>query len=191
MRGATMVFNLLNYVIKSQVFLILLLPMITLFPSMLRESFATEKAGLVDELDLREEIAYVHFQIARGHDTLGNIKRDGALSAISGESSVNPGDQLDAAGDLKFWAFEEYQTAMKQWEKIAKSIRPAGKIDRAKAARDNAEIAWDVCKRALNESVEIHRRAQEYFEIGNSLERKTAVLSKLVRNLERLVELKR
>lgn len=142
-------------------------------------------------MDLREEIAYLHFQIARGHDTLGNIKKDGALSAISGEVSVNPGDQLDAAGDLKFWAFEEYQTAMKQWEKIAKSIGPAGQIDRAKAARDNAETAWDACKRVLNEAVEIHRRAQEYFEIGNNLERKMAVLSKLVRNLERLVDLKR
>jgi hypothetical protein len=186
-----MVFNLLNYVKKSQVFLILLLPMITLFPSTLRESFANEKPVLRDELDLREEIADVHFQIARGHDALGNVKKDAALGAISGEAPVNPGDQLDAAGDLKFWAFEEYQNATKQWEKIAKSIPAGRQLIRAKAARDNAETAWDACKRALTEAVELHRRAQEYFETGNNLDRKTAVLSKLARNLERLVDLKR
>ena len=186
-----MVFDVLNSVIKSQVFLILLFPMITLFPGTLRQSFAAETPELHDELDLREEVADVHFQIARGQDALGNIKKDQAFRANSGDPSMTPGDQLDAAGDLKFWAFEEYQTAMKQWEKIAKSVRPAGATDRTKVAKTNADIAWDACKRALNEAVEIHRRAQESFEIGNNLERKTAVLSKLARNLERLVDLKR
>lgn len=186
-----MVFDVLNSIRKSQVVLILLFPMITLFPGTLRQSVAVETPELHDELDLREEVADVHFQIAQGQDALGNIKKDQAFRANSGDPSMTPGDQLDAAGDLKFWAFEEYRTAMKQWEKIAQSVRPGGATDRAKVAMNNADIAWDACKRALNDAVEIHRQAQEYFEISNDLERKTAVLSKLARNLERLVDLKR
>ena len=186
-----MVFDVLNSVRTSRVFLILLFPITTLFPGTLRQSFAAETPELHDELDLREELAYVHFQIALGQDALGNIKKDLAFRANSGDPSMTPGDQLDAAGDLKFWAFEEYQTAMKQWEKIANGIRPGGATDRARGAKNNADIAWEACKNALNDAVEIHRRAQEYFESGDNLERKTAVLSKLARNLERLVDLKR
>ena len=186
-----MVCKLLNYAKKWQFLLVLLPPTITLFSVTFKESFAAEKPGVRDELDLRQEIAYVHFQIARGNDALGNNKKDLALGAQASDTGLSAGDELEAAGDLKFQAFQEYQAAMKQWERIAKSVRPGGKMDRAKAAMDNADIAWDACKRALNEAVEIHRRAGEYFETGNNLERKTAVLGKLARNLERLLDLKR
>lgn len=186
-----MVFNVVNYAVKSPFVLLYVLLMTTLFPGTLRENFAAEKFVDGAELDLREEIASLHFQIGRGHDAVGSARKDAAFKERAPDAYVNPGDELDGAGDLKFWAFEEYQTAMKQWEKIAKSIEPGSEIISAQTAVANAAIAWDSCKRALDEAIDIHRRAQEYFESVNNLERKTAVLVKLARNLQRRLDLKR
>lgn len=186
-----MVRNVVNCAIKLPFVLLLFLLMATLFSGTLRGNFAAEKFPGSEETDLREEIASLHLQIARGHDALGSARKDAAFRERDPDAYVNPGDELDAAGDLKFSAFEEYQTAMKQWEKIAKSIGLEGKIISARTAMGNADIAWDSCKRALDEAIEFHRRAQDYFESTNNLERKTAVLGKLARNLQRRLDLKR
>jgi len=185
-----MVRNVVNCIKKSQ-FVLLLFLLSTRIPGMLPDSFAAETAAFSDQLDLRVEIAYLHFQIARGNDALGSARGDAAFREGFPDAYASPGDELDAAADLKFAAFEEYQTAMKQWQTIVKSIGSGKGIINPQSAMANADIAWDSCKRALDEAITLHRRAQEYFDSINNIERKTAVLGKLARNLQRRLDLKR
>jgi len=56
---------------------------------------------------------------------------------------------------------------------------------------ENADAAWEAARRTLREGIEIHKMAQEYYETANIVEKKTAVLGKMARNLERLIEMKR
>jgi hypothetical protein len=57
--------------------------------------------------------------------------------------------------------------------------------------RESADAAWEDSKRSLRQAIVIHRKALEYFQNMNDIEKKTAVLAKLARNLERLADLKR
>ncbi len=155
------------------------------------QNCAAQKAGVPDEVDLRNEIANIHFQVARGHDEQGDIRQESGYRAKAETDSGTAGDELDLAGDEKYWASEGYQTAMKQWERAAKNFRTAGKLDKTKIMLDSADSAWEYTKRSLQEAIELHRKAQAYFQSVNNIERKTAVLAKLARNLERLVDLKR
>jgi hypothetical protein len=176
---------------KSRFVLSLFLLTTTGVPCALPESFAAQTTAFSDKMDIRVEIAYLHFQIARGQDALGSARGDAAFIEGPPETYVSPGDELDAAADLKFSAFEEYKTAMKQWDAIAKSIGSGKAIINPQTAKANADVAWDSCQRALDEAIAFHRRAQEYFDSINNIERRTAVLGKLARNLQRRLDLKR
>ena len=176
---------------KSRFVLSLFLLVTTGIPDTLPESFAAQTKAFSDKMDIRVEIAYLHFQIARGQDALGSARSDAAFIEGPPETYISPGDELDAAADLKFSAFEEYQTAMKQWDAITKSIGSARGIINPQTAKANADVAWDSCQRALDEAIAFHRRAQEYFDSIDNIERKTAVLGKLARNLQRRLDLKR
>lgn len=185
-----MTFNVRNQLVTSSFVLSLFFFVIGTLFSAVSATDAADKASARDESELREELAYLHFQIGRGHDSVANAKNS-ALLTNQAAPTVNPGDELDSAGDLKFWAFEAYQRSTKEWDKSAKSFRPSDKNIRAQAALENGDIAWEAGKRALNDAIQFHRRAQEYFENVNNVERRTAVLSKLARNLQRLLDLKR
>jgi hypothetical protein len=147
-------------------------------------SYSAEKVESQDEAQLWDEIANVRFQAARGHDFLGNSTREGALSG-----SVMPGDELDSAGDKKYLAFEDYQMATTHWEKAAKGFRTAGDMSKARNAMENADAACEAARASLRDGVEIYRIALQYYGTGN-LEKKTALLRKIARNLERLIEIK-
>ncbi len=162
----------------------------TLLASALSHGYAADNSGARDEAELWEEIAYVRFQVAKGHDLQGDIRKEGAFNP-RGPYDVTPGDQLDMAGDEKYWAAEDYQTATKHWEKAAKGFRAAGELDNARNATEHADTAWEAARRTLREGIEIHKMAQEYYETANNLEKKTAVLGKVARNLERLIDMKR
>jgi len=181
----------IKYAIKLPFIRFLSLLMTTVFLGVLAESAAAEAFAFSEKMDLRVEIASIHFQIGRGHDALGSAKKDAAFTQRAPDSEVNPGDELDVAADLKFLAFEEYLTAMKQWTTIAKSMGPGRGMINNQTATVNADIAWESCKRALDEAIAFHRQAQEYFDSVNNFERKTAVLGKLARNLQRRLDLKR
>ena len=163
----------------------------TLLALMLSHSYAAENSGGRDEAELWDEIAYVRFQVARGHDLQGDTRKEGAFKPRGPYDPATPGDELDRAGDEKYWASEDYQTATKHWEKSAKGFRTAGELDKARNAMENADAAWEAAKRTLREGIEIHKMAQEYYETANNLEKKTAVLGKVARNLERLIDMKR
>ena len=159
--------------------------------SLLSYSDAAEKLGAGQEAELWEEIANVRFQAARGHDMQGETRKVRAFQAGGLGSPTTPGDELDIAGDEKYWASEDYQTATKHWEKAAKAFRAVGDLNRATSAMENADAAWEAARRTLREGIEIHKMAQEYYETANIVEKKTAVLGKMARNLERLIEMKR
>ena len=163
----------------------------TLLPSSLSSGYAAEKLDAGKEAELWEEIANVRFQAAGGHDVQGETRKAGAFQARGLESPTTPGDELDIAGDEKYWASEDYRTATKHWERAAKAFRASGEPDKAKSAMENADAAWEAARRTLREGVEIHKMAQEYYGSTNNLEKKTAVLAKIARNLERLMDMKR
>jgi len=81
---------------------------------------------------------------------------------------------LDAAADLKFLASEEYLTAMKQWETIAKSMGPGRGMIYNQTAKVNADIAWESYKRALDEKYPSRRLDLELGE-KNVAERTAAL----------------
>jgi hypothetical protein len=164
---------------------------IFLFPSMLSYSFGAEKLGMHgnDEADLWAEIADIRFEAAKGHDLQSNIRKETAYRA-RGYDPVTPGDELEMAGDEKYLASEDYQTATKHWEKAARGFKTLVELDKARSAKENAATAWEAAKRTLREAIQIHRMAQEYYEATNNLEKKTVVLGKIARNLERLMEMK-
>ena len=147
-------------------------------------SYSAEKVGSQDEAQLWDEIANVHFQAARGQDFLGNSTKEVALSG-----SVMPGDELDSAGDKKYLAFEDYQMATTHWEKAAKGFRTAGDMSKARNAMENADAAWEAARASLRDGTEIYRIALQYYGTTN-LEKKSALLRKIARNLERLIEIK-
>jgi tetratricopeptide (TPR) repeat protein len=162
----------------------------SLFATLL-PSYAAEKSGIRDdEADLWAEIAYVRFQAAKGYDLQSDIRKEAAFRPRAASDPITPGDELDFAGDEKYLASEDYQTATKHWEKAANAFRTAGELDKARNAKDNAAAAWEAARRTLREGIQIHRMAQEYYEAANNLERKTAVLGKIARDLERLLEMK-
>jgi hypothetical protein len=165
---------------------------IFLFPSTLVYSYGAEKLGIHgnDEAELWAEIADIRFEAAKGHDLQSNIRKETALRARASYDPVTPGDELDIAGDEKYLASEDYQTATKHWEKAARGFRTLVELDKAKNAKENAAAAWEASKRTLREAIQIHRMAQDYYEATNNLEKKTAVLGKIARNLERLMEIK-
>jgi hypothetical protein len=80
---------------------------------------------------------------------------------------------------------------MKQWDKAAKGLGPTTDLDKLRLMRESADAAWEDSKRSLRQAIVIHRKALEYFQNMNDIEKKTAVLAKLARNLERLADLKR
>src|SRR5919198_599038 len=147
-------------------------------------SYSAEKVGSQDEAQLWDEIASVRFQAARGQDFLGNSTKEVALSG-----SVMPGDELDSAGDKKYLAFEDYQMATTHWEKAAKGFRTAGDMSKARNAMENADAAWEAARASLRDGTEIYRIALQYYGTTN-LEKKSALLRKIARNLERLIEIK-
>ena len=147
-------------------------------------SYSAEKVGSQDEAQLWDEIANVHFQAARAQDFLGNSTKEVALSG-----SVMSGDELDSAGDKKYLAFEDYQMATTHWEKAAKGFRTAGDMSKARNAMENADAAWEAARASLRDGTEIYRIALQYYGITN-LEKKSALLRKIARNLERLIEIK-
>ncbi len=167
-----------------------ILTTITLALTFSQSSAAPEGAG-PDPVDLRNEIAYIHFQVARGHDEQGDIRTERAYRERAANDSGTPGDDLDLAGDEKYSASQEYQIAMKQWQKAAKGLGSTTNLDKLRIMQESADAAWEATKRSLRQAIVIHRKAVEYFENGNDIERKTAVLAKLARNLERLADLKR
>jgi tetratricopeptide (TPR) repeat protein len=165
---------------------------IFLFPSTLLYSYGAEKLGMHgnEEADLWAEIADIRFEAAKGHDLQSNIRKETALRARGSYDPVTPGDELDMAGDEKYLASEDYQTATKHWEKAARGFRTLVELDKARTAKENAATAWEAARRTLREAIQIHRMAQDYYEATNNLEKKTAVLGKIARNLERLMEIK-
>jgi tetratricopeptide (TPR) repeat protein len=165
---------------------------IFLFPSTLCYTYGAEKLGMHgnDEADLWAEIADIRFEAAKGHDLQSNIRKDTALRVRASYDPVTPGDELDIAGDQKYLASEDYQTATKHWEKAAKGFKTLAELDKARYAKDNAAMAWEAARRTLREAIQIHRMAQDYYEATNNLEKKTVVLGKIARNLERLMEMK-
>jgi hypothetical protein len=164
---------------------------IFLFPSTLLYSYGAEKLGMgTNEADLWAEIADIRFESAKGHDLQSNMRKDAAFRARAAYDPVTPGDELDIAGDEKYLASEDYQTATKHWDKAAKGFRTLVELDKARNAKENAAIAWEAAKRSLGEAIQVHRMAQEYYEATNNLEKKTVVLGKIARNLERLMEMK-
>jgi hypothetical protein len=164
---------------------------IFVFPSTLSYSFGAEKLGMHgnDEADLWAEIADIRFEAGKGHDLQSNIRKETAYRA-RGYDPVTPGDELDMAGDEKYLASEDYRTATKHWEKAATGFKTLVELDKARTAKENAATSWEAAKRTLREAIQIHRMAQEYYEATNNLEKKTVVLGKIARNLERLMEMK-
>ena len=171
--------------------LILVLAAAALLPLPWSSSNAAERVGVGQEAELWEEIANVRFQVAGGHDIQGETRKVGAFQARGLESPTTPGDEFDIAGDEKYYASEDYRTATKHWEKAAKAFKALGESDKARSAMENADSAWEASKRTLREGIEIHKMAQEYYATTNNLEKKTAVLGKIARNLERLMDMKR
>ena len=159
--------------------------------STLSHSHAADNSGVRDEADLWDEIANVRFQAAGGHEVEGEIKKEGAFQARGSDSTTTPGDELDIAGDEKYKASEDYQKATNQWERAAKAFRTSGESDKARSAMENADSAWEASRRTLREGIEIYKMAKEYYETTNNLDKKAAVLGKIAKNLERLIEMKR
>jgi tetratricopeptide (TPR) repeat protein len=183
-RETFMIFIIPKKIVSLAAAMLLLAP--TLLPS-----YAAEKSGIRDdEADLWAEIAYVRFEAAKGYDLQSDIRKEAAFRPRGPSDPITPGDELDFAGDEKYLASEDYQTATKHWEKAAKAFRTAGELDKARNAKENAATAWEAARRTLREGIQIHRMAQEYYEAANNLERKTAVLGKIARDLERLLEMK-
>jgi tetratricopeptide (TPR) repeat protein len=171
--------------------LISLAAVILMIVATLLPSYAAEKSGIRDdETELWAEIASIRFQAAKGHDLQGDISKEAAFRPRTSYDPVTPGDELDIAGDEKYFASEDYQAATKHWEKAARGFRAAGELDKAKSAKENAATAWEAARRTLREGIQIHKMAQEYYEAANNLEKKTAVLGKIARDLERLIEIK-
>ena len=172
--------------------IILLVIAILLSPATLLHSYGGEKFGLSgDEAELWDEIADIRFQTAQGHDLQSSIRKDSAFRQRGTYETTSPGDELDLAGEEKYLASEDYQTATKHWEKAAKGFSKAFvESGKARNAKENAAAAWDAAKKSLRDAIQIHRMAQEYYETTRNLEKKTAVLGKIARNLERLIEMK-
>jgi tetratricopeptide (TPR) repeat protein len=165
---------------------------ILLVPSMVLQGYGAEKLGVSgNEAELWGEIAEIRFQAARGHDLQSDIRKEAAFRARGSYDPITPGDELEIAGDEKYLASEDYQTATRHWEKAAKVFsKTLDEPGRARSAKENAAVAWEAAKRSLREAIQIHRMAQEYYEATNDLEKKTAVLGKIARNLERLIEIR-
>jgi hypothetical protein len=162
-----------------------------LLPLTLVYSYGAEKLGMGgNEAELWGEIADIRIEAAKGHDLQSNIRKEAAFRARVSYDPSTPGDELDIAGDEKYLASEDYQTATKHWEKAAKGFKTLVELGKAKNAQENALDTWEAAKRTLREAIQIHRMAQEYYEDTNNLEKKTAVLGKIARNLERLMEMK-
>jgi len=162
-----------------------------LLPLTLVYSYGAEKLGMGgNEAELWGEIADIRIEAAKGHDLQSNIRKEAAFRARGSYDPSTPGDELDIAGDEKYLASEDYQTATKHWEKAAKGFKTLVELSKAKNAQENALDTWEAAKRTLREAIQIHRMAQEYYEATNNLEKKTAVLGKIARNLERLMEMK-
>jgi|RhiMetdeSRZDD1v2_1073273.scaffolds.fasta_scaffold227525_2 hypothetical protein len=164
---------------------------IFLFPSTLLYSYGADTSGISgNEAELWGEIAGIRIEAAKGHDLQSNIRKESAFRARGSYDPVTPGDELDMAGDEKYLASEDYQAATKHWEKAAKGFKALVELDKIRNAKENAVEAWEAAKRTLREAIQIHRMAHEYYEATNNLEKKTAVLGKIARNLERLMEMK-
>jgi hypothetical protein len=162
-----------------------------LLPLTLVYSYGAEKLGMGgNEAELWGEIADIRIEAAKGHDLQSNIRKEAAFRARGSYDPSTPGDELDIAGDEKYLASEDYQTATKHWEKAAKGFKTLVELSKARNAQENALDTWEAAKRTLREAIQIHRMAQEYYEATNNLEKKTAVLGKIARNLERLMEMK-
>jgi tetratricopeptide (TPR) repeat protein len=176
---------------KVSITIISLAIAILLLPSTASHSYGADKLSASnEEAELWSEIADVRFQAARGHDLQSDIKKEAAFRPRGPNDPATPGDALDIAGDEKYLAAEDYQVATKHWEKAAKGFKTSVEPDKARSAKENAAAAWEAAKRSLREAVQIHRMAQDYYEATNDLEKKTAVLGKIARNLELLAEMK-
>ncbi|MGH7771266.1 MAG: hypothetical protein ACREQA_03435 [Candidatus Binatia bacterium] len=162
-----------------------------LLASTLLHSYAAEQSGGQDEAELWDKVAYVRLQVATGYDLQGDSRKEGAFRARGRDDLLTSGDELDIAGDEKYLASEAYQLATKHWEKAAKGFRAVDELDKARDAMGNADAAWEAARRTLREGIEIHKMAQEYYQTVNNLEKKTAVLGKVARNLELLIQMKR
>ena len=163
---------------------ILLLPMTALY------SYGAEPfPAKADDAGVWAEIAYVRFQAAQGYDLQSDNRKQAAFGVRGPRDPAIPGDELDLAGDEKYLACEEYQRAAKHWEKAAQLYQSSVGSDKASGAKENAAAAWQAAKRTLLESTELYRMAEEYYEAANDLPKRTTVLGKIARNLERLMEI--
>jgi tetratricopeptide (TPR) repeat protein len=159
--------------------------------STLLYSYGAEKLGMgANKAELWGEIADIRIEAAKGHDLQSNIRKEAAFRARGSYDPSTPGDELDIAGDEKYLASEDYQSATKHWEKAARAFRTLVELNKARNAQENAVETWEAAKRTLREAIQIYRMAQEYYDATNNLEKKTAVLGKIARNLERLMEMK-
>jgi hypothetical protein len=146
---------------------------------------AAQAASSQQTAERWEDVANLRYQIAKDHEAQSvNFSRGNVANTF------DAGDLLDASGDEKFLASENYQTASQQWDKAARAYTAAGATADAKKARENADAALTAAKRALNDGVYFHTKAKEQYEATNNLDKKMNALDKAARNLERLMEMK-
>jgi hypothetical protein len=144
----------------------------------------------VDEAEIWAEIAHVRFRAAQGYDLQSDVRKEAAYRPRAPGDAARPGDELDLAGDEKNLAYEEYQRAAKSWEKAAQGFKSAVALDKAKSAKESSTTAWHAARQALLEAIELYRMAEESYEAGNDLPKKTAVLGKIAKILEQLIEIR-
>jgi hypothetical protein len=130
------------------------------------------------------------FKLHRGHEFKSNIRKDAAFKSRSSDDPVTPGDELDVAGDEILLAFEDYHRAAKHWKKAVNAFGTVSKLELAKTASENAPVAWQGARRTLLEAIEIHSMAHDQYQTKGNLTKRTAVLGKMARNLELLVEMR-
>ena len=154
----------------------------------LPHGYAAEGLSPGRQAEQWEEAAKLRLQAARGHEMQAARRREEMFTFT--DILPTPGDALDSAGDEKYSASEDYQRASKNWENAAKAFKTAGEPDKAKDALQNAAMAWEAARRTLGEGTELYKMAEERFEIINDLDKKTKVVKKSARNIERLMEMK-
>lgn len=133
------------------------------------------------------EIAYVRFQAAQGYEVQSEVRKQTAFRPKQPNEPATPASEFEIGGDEKTLACDEYQKAAKQWAKAAQGF--GIESNRAKTAKENAELAWQAAKRTVVDAIELYRRAEDYYDAHNNLLKKTAVLGKIATNLERLIEI--
>ncbi len=124
----------------------------------------------------------MRFQAGLGHEQLA--ENNEALI------DVTPAKALDAAGDEKFLASDQYKTASEHWKKVAKAYETIDEANKSHKARSDVDRALEAAKRTLQEGSILHIRAAKEYGSTNNLVRKINALEKAARNLEHLMKMK-